>query len=119
MGATVMSGVAPTDDLIAQEVFGPVVSVLPVDDMAEAAAFFNALPYGLAVGIFTNDLHRAFAASETLRAGTVHVNSASSSRLDAMPFGGVRESGHGKEGPRHAIEEMTEERLILWHGVLP
>lgn len=119
MGATVISEVSPEDELIRHEVFGPVVSILPVDDLAEGGAFFNALPYGLAVGVFTNDLKRAFAASETLRAGTVHVNSASSSRLDSMPFGGVMESGHGKEGPRYAIEEMTEERLILWHGVLP
>lgn len=119
MGATVLSQVCLSNDLIRREVFGPVVSILPVDDLAQGAALFNALPYGLAVGVFTNDLKRAFAASETLRAGTVHVNSASSSRLDAMPFGGVLESGHGKEGPRYAIEEMTEERLILWHGVLP
>ncbi len=117
VAATVLSGVRPDDELIRCEVFGPVVSVLPVRDLGEAARFYNALPYGLAVGVFTNDLHRAFAASETLRAGTIHVNSASSSRLDAMPFGGVRESGHGKEGPRYAIEEMTEERLVLWHGV--
>jgi acyl-CoA reductase-like NAD-dependent aldehyde dehydrogenase len=49
--------------------------------------------------------------------GTIHVNAASSSRLDAMPFGGVKDSGHGKEGPKCAIEEMTERRLAVWHDV--
>jgi succinate-semialdehyde dehydrogenase/glutarate-semialdehyde dehydrogenase len=114
---TVLTNVPDDHRLIRSEVFGPVVTVIPVSDLSEAIAHFNALPYGLAVGVFTNDLQKAFLASERLRAGTVHINSASSSRLDAMPFGGVRESGHGKEGPRYAIEEMTEERLILWHGV--
>lgn len=113
----VMTDVSDSQRLIREEVFGPVVSVLPVDDLREAVTHFNGLPYGLAVGVFTKDLGKAFHASENLRAGTVHINSASSSRLDAMPFGGVRESGHGKEGPRYAIEEMTEERLTLWHGV--
>ncbi len=114
---TVLSNVPADHDLIREEVFGPVVSVIAVEALRDAVAHYNALPYGLAVGVFTNDLQKAFHASENLRAGTVHLNSASSSRLDAMPFGGVRESGHGKEGPRYAIEEMTEQRLVLWHGV--
>ena len=109
---------APDDaKLIQKELFGPVITVRVVEDLCDAVSHYNALPYGLAVGVFTKELDKAFYAAENLRAGTVHINSASSSRLDAMPFGGVRDSGHGKEGPRYAIDEMTEQRFILWHGV--
>jgi succinate-semialdehyde dehydrogenase/glutarate-semialdehyde dehydrogenase len=59
----------------------------------------------------------AFKAARSLRAGMIHVNAASSSRLDLMPFGGVKASGYGKEGPRYAIHEMTEEHLVVFHGL--
>jgi succinate-semialdehyde dehydrogenase/glutarate-semialdehyde dehydrogenase len=97
-------------------VFGPVVSLIEVPSLVEAVAHYNRSPYGLAVGVFTKDIGRAFRASRQLRSGTVHINAASSNRLDAMPFGGVKESGRGKEGPKYAMEEMTERRLIVWHG---
>lgn len=100
-----------------KEVFGPVVSIVAVDSSDEAIERFNREPYGLSVGFFTRDIERAFAAARRLRAGTVHLNGASSGRLDAMPFGGVKDSGHGKEGPKYAIAEMTEQRLTVWHGV--
>ncbi len=114
---TILSDVPELSKLICDEVFGPVVSVVQVADVDEAIRAYNSNPYGLAAGVFTNDLSKAFYVTENLRAGTVHVNSASSSRLDPMPFGGVQFSGHGKEGPKYAIEEMTEQRLCLWHGV--
>jgi succinate-semialdehyde dehydrogenase/glutarate-semialdehyde dehydrogenase len=105
--------------VICREVFGPVVSVVRVASVDDAITRFNASPYGLSAGLFTRDLDRAFQVVQRLRCGAIHVNSASSSRLDAMPFGGVKESGHGKEGPKYAIREMTEERLIVFHHVAP
>lgn len=97
-----------------QEVFGPVVCILPFDTLDEAIARVNATPYGLATGIFTNRLDDAFAAARKLEVGGVHVNETSSSRVDLMPYGGSKESGFGREGPRYAVHEMTEERIVTF-----
>lgn len=98
--------------ILSRELFGPAMSVLPFDDLNDAVADANDTPYGLAVGLFTNDLRRAMATTQTLRFGSVHINETSSSRLDAMPYGGVKESGTGVEGPLYAAREMSEQRLI-------
>lgn len=94
------------------EVFGPVASIRPFASLDEAIAEVNDTPYGLASGIFTDNIVEALTAAESLRVGTVHINETSSARVDLMPFGGVKASGEGKEGPAYAIEEMSEERLI-------
>ncbi len=109
---TVLSGVSRDMDVFCQEVFGPVVNVRPFTDLDEAIADANDTPYGLAAGIFTADVGRMLTAAEQLRMGSVHVNETSSSRVDLMPYGGVKQSGMGVEGPRYAIEEMTEQRLV-------
>jgi succinate-semialdehyde dehydrogenase/glutarate-semialdehyde dehydrogenase len=109
---TVLGRVDPAMDVVSREIFGPVVSVIPFDDLDEAIAQINDTPYGLAAGIFTSDLANALTAARDLRMGAVHVNETSSSRVDLMPYGGVKASGLGLEGPRYAIEEMTEQRLI-------
>ena len=72
----------------------------------------NATPFGLAAGIFTRDINRAFLAARGLHVGVVHINEASSSRVDLIPFAGVKDSGMGREGPKYAMQEMTEERLV-------
>ena len=97
-----------------REVFGPVVCVLPFDKLEQAIARVNATPYGLATGIFTNRLDDAFAAARKLEVGGVHVNETSSSRVDLMPYGGSKDSGFGREGPRYAVHEMTEERIVTF-----
>ena len=97
-----------------QEVFGPVVCILPFDTLDQAIARVNATPYGLAAGIFTNRLDDAFAAARKLEVGGVHVNETSSSRVDLMPYGGSKDSGFGREGPRYAVHEMTEERIVTF-----
>ena len=97
-----------------QEVFGPVVCVVPYDTLDRAIARVNATPYGLATGIFTNRLGDAFAAARKLEVGGVHVNETSSSRVDLMPYGGSKDSGFGREGPRYAVHEMTEERIVTF-----
>ena len=94
------------------EIFGPVVCLVPFDEIDEAIARINATPYGLASGVFTNQLPVAFKMARALEVGGVHINETSSSRVDLMPYGGSKDSGFGREGPRYAIHEMTEERLI-------
>ncbi len=97
-----------------QEAFGPVVAVYPYDSLEEAIAQANATPYGLQAGIFTRDLQRAFQAARKLEVGGVMINDIPMFRADHMPYGGVKESGTGREGPRYALEEMTEMKLICW-----
>ncbi len=97
-----------------QEAFGPVVAVYPYDDLDEAIERANATPYGLQAGIFTQDIHRAFQAARKLEVGGVMINDIPMYRADHMPYGGIKESGAGREGPRYALEEMTEMKLICW-----
>jgi acyl-CoA reductase-like NAD-dependent aldehyde dehydrogenase len=103
-----------TDDMkvVREEVFAPVMSIVEYNDLEEAVARANDTPFGLSVGLFTSSLHTALRTARELRFGGVHINEASSARVDAMPFGGVKDSGYGWEGPAYAIREMTEERLI-------
>lgn len=104
---------APVDaEVMRKEIFGPVVVVRTFDDLAGAIDEINDTPYGLAAGIFTSDLREAMSAAQRLRMGSVHINETSSSRVDMMPYTGVKDSGLGREGPRYAIREMSEERLI-------
>ena len=95
-----------------QEVFGPVLCVVPFDTLDEAIARVNSTPLGLACGIFTNRLGDALAAAHRLEVGGVHINETSSSRVDLMPYGGSKDSGFGREGPHYAVHEMTEERIV-------
>jgi succinate-semialdehyde dehydrogenase/glutarate-semialdehyde dehydrogenase len=112
MQPVLLSGVSPTMRVMSQEVFAPVISLVPFDSFDEALAEVDSTEYGLATGIFTRDIDRALHASRRLHVGAVHINETSSSRVDLMPYGGAKASGFGREGPRYAIEEMTEERLI-------
>lgn len=111
---TVLGDVTLAMDVMSKEVFGPVVSVRPFSDLGEAICEINDTPFGLSAGIFTADMSRAMKAAETLRMGSVHINQTSSNRVDSMPYGGVKQSGMGVEGPHYAIQEMTEERLITF-----
>ena len=109
---TVLDQVSRDMRVVCEEIFAPVVSLLPFDDISAAVREANATPFGLACGLFTSDLSTALRIAPQLRFGGVHVNEASSARLDLMPFGGVKDSGFGREGPAYAIREMTEERLV-------
>jgi succinate-semialdehyde dehydrogenase/glutarate-semialdehyde dehydrogenase len=109
---TVLTDVDPSWKVFREEVFGPLVNLVPFDDFEAALDDVNNTPYGLATGIFTRDIGRALDAADRLRVGGVHINETSSSRVDLMPYGGVKESGSGLEGPHYAIEEMTEQRLV-------
>jgi len=94
------------------EIFGPVVSVVPFDALDDAITQVNSTSFGLAAGLFTRDVMRAMATARRLHVGVVHINEPSSSRVDLMPFAGVKDSGVGREGPKYAMREMTEERLV-------
>lgn len=109
---TVLGNVRSGMAVIDREIFAPVVSVLPVADVNEAIRGINAMPFGLAAGIFTRDLKQAFTAARTIKVGAVHVNETSSSRVDSMPYGGIKDSGFGREGPAYAVREMTDERVV-------
>jgi acyl-CoA reductase-like NAD-dependent aldehyde dehydrogenase len=110
---TVLADVPPAAKVCAQEVFAPLVGLYRFDDFSSALADVNRSTYGLQAGVFTNNLERAFAAFETLEVGGVMVNDVPTYRVDHMPYGGVKDSGLGREGPRYAIEEMTEMRLLV------
>jgi acyl-CoA reductase-like NAD-dependent aldehyde dehydrogenase len=112
MQPTVLTDVKHDMKVVCEEIFAPVISIVEVDGIDEAVALANNTAFGLSVGLFTSNLHTAFNAARQLRFGGVHINEASSARVDAMPFGGVKDSGFGWEGPAYAIREMTEERLI-------
>jgi succinate-semialdehyde dehydrogenase/glutarate-semialdehyde dehydrogenase len=116
---TLLAGVDDAMTVACTEIFGPVVCILPFDTLDEAIARVNATPFGLAAGIFTNDLQAAFEAARRLEVGGVHVNETSSSRVDLMPYGGTKDSGFGREGPRYAILEMTEERIVTFTPTRP
>jgi acyl-CoA reductase-like NAD-dependent aldehyde dehydrogenase len=109
---TVLAHVSPDMEVMRSEVFGPVVMIRPFTDLHKAIAEVNDTPYGLAAGIFTESLTAALAAAQELRMGSVHINETSSSRVDLMPYTGVKASGVGREGPHYAIREMSEECLI-------
>ncbi|EKZ98287.1 succinate-semialdehyde dehydrogenase [Cupriavidus sp. HMR-1] len=112
---TVITDVPDEGRVWCQEAFAPLIALRPFDDFDAALASANSTPFGLAAGIFTQDIDRAMKAAETLRFGTVQINETSSARSDVMPFGGVKDSGFGKEGPHYAMREMTEERLTVFN----
>lgn len=111
---TVLEDVPENAKAMCQEIFGPVVSVNRYKTLDEAVARVNDSPYGLQAGFFTRDLEKAFRTARQLQVGGVIINDVPTFRADPMPYGGVKESGLGREGPRYAIEEMTESKIIVW-----
>jgi succinate-semialdehyde dehydrogenase/glutarate-semialdehyde dehydrogenase len=109
---TLVSGARAGMKVIDEEIFAPVLSLLPVDSLEEAVDGVNSTRFGLSAGVFTRSLDRGFYAARTLKVGAVHINETSSSRVDGMPYGGVKDSGFGREGPRYAIREMTDEKVV-------
>ncbi|MGP9822100.1 betaine-aldehyde dehydrogenase [Salinarimonas sp. NSM] len=98
-------------DVVREEIFGPVMAVLPFDDEDEVVARANATPYGLAAGVFTNDLTRAHRVAAALEAGTVWINAYNLTPIE-MPFGGVKQSGLGRENGHAAIAHYTQEKSV-------
>lgn len=99
--------------IVSEEIFGPVTVVAPYDTWDEGLALLNDGPYGLQAGVFTRDLNRARQAFEELEVGGVVVNDVPTIRVDSYPYGGVKDSGFGREGVRYAMEEMTELKALV------
>jgi acyl-CoA reductase-like NAD-dependent aldehyde dehydrogenase len=113
MAPTVLTGTADTQRVNCQEIFAPVVTVEAYDDFGEAIARVNRSPFGLQAGVFTNDIKRVMRAYEELEVGGIIAGDVPTFRIDHMPYGGVKDSGMGREGIRYAIEEMTELKLLV------
>ncbi|MCU6707461.1 aldehyde dehydrogenase family protein [Paenibacillus sp. J5C_2022] len=109
---TVLLNVQPHMAVSCMETFAPVVSIMPYNQLQEAIDCVNASSYGLNAGIFTNDIDRAFRAARLLEAGGVMINDIPTFRSDHMPYGGVKESGYGREGIKYAVEHMTELKFV-------
>lgn len=109
---TVLDLVAEGAAVVHEEPFGPVSPILRFADDEAAVALANRTEYGLQAAVYTNDLRRAFRLARRIRAGGVHINDPTTLRWDALPFGGIKESGYGREGLRYAMEEMTELKLV-------
>jgi acyl-CoA reductase-like NAD-dependent aldehyde dehydrogenase len=117
MTPAVIADVDPGMRLMRDELFGPAIAVAPVDDVDDALAVVNGSDYGLAAAIFTENVTDAMRFAGEARTGTVHINATPLWRADFMPYGGVKGSGVGKEGPRYAVEEMTELKTVVVHGL--
>ena len=112
---TVVADVKPEMRLFQEEFFGPAVTVTRFSDIEEAIALANDSRYGLSAGLFTKNLDWAMRFVREVHSGNLMVNASPQWRTDLMPYGGLKDSGMGKEGPRYAVEEMTELKMVAFH----
>jgi acyl-CoA reductase-like NAD-dependent aldehyde dehydrogenase len=112
---TVISGVKAEMKVVCEEVFGPVISLMPYDDIDAMFRTISDSRFGLQTGIFTASTELAIRAVRSLRTGGVIINGSSTWRTDQLAYGGVKDSGIGREGPRYSIRDMTEERMVLFN----
>ncbi len=101
--------------IVKEETFGPTIALIPFKDFKEAVSKLNNSIYGLQAGVFTQDLKNAYYAIDNLDVGGVMINDVPTYRVDLMPYGGVKGSGYGREGPKYAVEEMTEIKCVRFH----
>jgi len=116
--AAILDAVHPDMRVSREELFGPALAVTRVSDIDEAIRYANDTRFGLSAGVFTQDIDRALRFAREVESGNVHINWSSQWRADFMPYGGLKHSGMGKEGPRYALHEMTEEKMVVLHGSL-
>lgn len=112
---TLVADVEPTLRISREELFGPAVAVASFNGIDEAITLANDSQYGLGAGIFTENIHWAMEFVRRMESGNVMVNWAPNWRSDLMPYGGLKDSGIGKEGPKYAVQEMTETKLVVFH----
>ena len=113
LAPTLLRDPPPDGRIMTDEIFAPAVALVAVSGLDEAIETINAGGYGLQAGVFTRDVDAAFYAARRLRVGGVMINDTSSYHADAMPYGGVKNSGYGLEGPRYAVQDMTDPRIIV------
>ncbi len=119
LSPVVLENVAHDADISCKEAFGPVALLEPFDDFEAALAAVNDSVYGLQAGVFTNDLPKVLRAWDVLEVGGIIHNDYPTYRVDHMPYGGVKESGQGREGARYAMEHLTERRLLVLNRTIP
>ncbi|HYM13602.1 MAG TPA: aldehyde dehydrogenase family protein, partial [Bryobacterales bacterium] len=112
---TVVADVDPRARISSDELFGPAVAFTPANTIEEAIALANDSRYGLSAAIFTESLDSAMRFAREVESGNLHINWGPQWRADLMPYGGLKESGFGKEGPRYAVQEMTELKMVVLH----
>jgi glyceraldehyde-3-phosphate dehydrogenase (NADP+) len=110
-----LADVLPEMRVSRDEIFGPAVGVARADDIEQAIEMANDTRYGLSAGIFTRDVNRALRFARGVHSGNIHINWGPMWRADLMPYGGLKDSGMGKEGPKYAVEEMTELKTVIIH----
>ena len=112
---TVVADATPDMLISREELFGPAVAVSAFNDIDEAIAMANDTRFGLSAGIFTQNLDWAMRFAREVHSGNLHINSSPLWRVDMMPYGGLKDSGMGKEGPSYAVSEMTELKMVVMH----
>jgi glyceraldehyde-3-phosphate dehydrogenase (NADP+) len=112
---TILADVEPQMRVSRDELFGPAVGVGRFTDIDEAIRMANDTDYGLSAAVFTQDIDRALRFAREVQSGNIHINWGTQWRADLMPYGGLKGSGMGKEGPRYAVEEMTETKAVVVH----
>jgi glyceraldehyde-3-phosphate dehydrogenase (NADP+) len=113
---TLLADVNPAMKISHDELFGPAVGVSRAASLDEAIAFANQSRYGLSAGLFTQDIDAAMRFAREVDSGNLHINWGPMWRADLMPYGGLKESGFGKEGPKYAVQEMTELKTVVIHS---
>jgi acyl-CoA reductase-like NAD-dependent aldehyde dehydrogenase len=116
MAPTVLADVRPEMRIAREEVFGPVIALRAFDDVDAPVDWVNASGFGLHCGLFTDSTATALRVARRLSCGGLIVNGPSSFRTEQVPYGGLHRSGLGREGPARAVEDMTEERLLVFNG---
>ncbi len=112
---TVVADVDPSMRISREELFGPAVAVTPFSDIDEAISMANDSNYGLSAAIFTQNIDWAMKFAREVHSGNLMINSGPQWRADLMPYGGLKDSGMGKEGPKYAVQEMTELKMVIYH----
>ena len=112
---TLVADVSPQMRISCDELFGPAVAVTRTSTLEKAIALANDSRYGLSAGIFTQNIDWALKFAREVESGNIHINWGPAWRADLMPYGGLKESGFGKEGPKYAIQEMTEVKMVVVH----
>ena len=119
MEPTVLTDVSPVLPVFKEEVFGPVAPLMKFTSIEEAIRMANDSPYGLQSAVFTRDINKAFDIAYKLEAGGVIINWSSALRVETLPFGGIKMSGHGREGVHDTLDEMTDQKTIIVHNAFP
>ncbi len=113
---TVLTNVTPEMKVVAREMFAPVVSIMGFEDWEQVIKKVNNSKYGLNAGVYTNDVKKALYASKNLEVGGIIINDIPTYRVDHIPYGGVKESGIGREGVKYAIQEMTQLKFVCFNS---